>query len=104
MRVKRTNSGLAPDPLAARRDRHSRGQLPGDEPGPDAQFSVPPEQITTELLELCTEFLRQASPIVHTELREFLTENGYHNGGLGWFIDALSFTTRNPRQPSAVES
>lgn len=28
MRVKRTNSGLAPDPLAARRDRQSRGQLP----------------------------------------------------------------------------
>jgi hypothetical protein len=28
MRVKRTDSGLAPDPLAAGRDRHSRGQPP----------------------------------------------------------------------------
>ena len=27
-----------------------------------------------------------------TELRQFLTENGYRHGGLGWFIDALGFT------------
>jgi hypothetical protein len=67
--------------------------LPSDEPDPDAQFGVAPEQITTELLELCKEFLRQASPIVHAELREFLTENGYRTGGLGWFLDALGFTT-----------
>jgi hypothetical protein len=45
-------------------------------------ISVPPEQITTELLELCEEFLRQARPIVHTELGQFLTEHGHH-GGLG---------------------
>ena len=43
---------------------------------------------------LKSEFLRGASPIVHTELRQFLTERGHH-GGLGWFIDALSFTTLN---------
>jgi hypothetical protein len=32
-------------------------------------------------------------PIVHTELRQFLTEHGYHRSGLGWFLDALGFTT-----------
>lgn len=69
--------------------------LPGDQPDPDAQFSVPPAQITGELLQLCAEFLRQASPTVHTELRQFLTENGYHAGGLGWFVDILGFTTLN---------
>ena len=68
---------------------------PGDEPGPDAQLDVPPQQITTELLELCDEFFRQASPIVHTELRHFLVEHGYQPSGLGWFIDALGFTTLN---------
>jgi hypothetical protein len=47
-------------------------------------------------LELCAEFLRHASPIVHTELRQFLTEHGYQHGGLGWFLDALDFTTLNP--------
>jgi hypothetical protein len=67
---------------------------PPDAPDPDAQVSVPPEQITTELLELCDEFFRQASPIVHTELRQFLTDHGHH-GGLGWFLDALRFTTLN---------
>jgi len=64
---------------------------PSGHPGPGAAFSVPPDQITNELLELCEEFLRGASPIVHTELRQFLTEHG-HNGGLGWFLDALGFT------------
>ena len=68
--------------------------LPGHAPGPDAQFSVGPEQITTELLGLCEEFFRQPSPIVHTELRQFLTDHGHH-GGLGWFIDALGFTSLN---------
>jgi hypothetical protein len=59
---------------------------------PDVQFGVAPEQITTELLELCEQFFRQASPAVHTELRQFLTEHG-HYGDLGWFLDALGFTT-----------
>ena len=71
--------------------------MPSDAPDPadpDVQFGVLPEQITTELLELCEEFLRQASPIVHTGLRQFLTEHGRH-GGLGWFLDALGFTTLN---------
>jgi hypothetical protein len=35
---------------------------------------------------------RAPSPTVHTELREFLAEHGHH-GGLGWFLDALGFTT-----------
>ncbi len=70
--------------------------LPTDAPDPadpDVQVGVAPEQITTELLALCEQFLRQASPIVHAELREFLTEQGYHPAALGWFIDALGFTT-----------
>ena len=46
-----------------------------------------------ELLELCAELLRQASPTVHTELRQFFTQHGHHHGGLGWFCDALDFTT-----------
>jgi len=49
---------------------------PADAPDPaypDVQFGVAPEQIITELLELCEEFLRQASPLVHAELRQFLT-------------------------------
>lgn len=50
------------------------------------------QQITMELLELCEEFLRRASPIVHAELCRFLTDRG-HRGGLGWFLDALGFTT-----------
>lgn len=66
---------------------------PGDEPGPDIQVGVAPEKITTELLALCKQFLRPASPVVHTELCEFLTEQGYHRAALGWFIDALGFTT-----------
>jgi hypothetical protein len=73
---------------------------PADAPDPadpDVQFRVAPEQITTELLELCEQFLRQASPIVHTELRQFLTERGCH-GGLGWFLDALGFTTPQPHR------
>lgn len=66
---------------------------------PDVQFSVPAEQITLELVEICDEFFRQASPIVHTGLDQFLTENG-HPGGLGWFLDALSLTTpsNSPRR------
>jgi hypothetical protein len=67
---------------------------PADAPDPadpDVQFGVAPEQIATELVELCDEFFRQASPIVHAELRQFLTEHG-HNSGLDWFLDALSFT------------
>ena len=73
--------------------------LPADapEPEPDAQISVPPEHIT-ELLELCEQFFRQASPSVHTELRQFLTEHGHH-GGLGWFLDALSFHHPEPHRP-----
>jgi hypothetical protein len=70
---------------------------PADAPDPadpDAQFGVAPEQITTELLELCEQFFRQASTIVHTELGQFLNEHG-HPGGLGWFLDALGFTTLN---------
>jgi hypothetical protein len=47
---------------------------PTDAPDPDVQFGAAPEQVTTELLELCEQFLRQASPIVHTELSDFPSE------------------------------
>lgn len=69
--------------------------MPADAPDPDdpdVQFGVAPEQITAELLELCEAFLRQASPIVHAELRQFLTEHG-HRCDLGWFLAVLGFTT-----------
>jgi hypothetical protein len=69
--------------------------LPSDESDPNAQLSVAPAEITMQLLELCAEFFRRASPIVHVELRQFLTEHGYQPGGLGWFIDTLGFTTLN---------
>ena len=39
------------------------------------------------------------SPIVHTELRHFLAEHRYQPRGLGWFIDALGFTTLNCTAP-----
>jgi hypothetical protein len=70
---------------------------PADAPDPadpDVQFGVAPQQITTELLALCEQFLRDASPAVHTELDQFLTEHG-HQGGLGWLLDVLGFTTLN---------
>lgn len=76
---------------------------PADAPDPadpDVQFGVAPEQITTELLELCEEFLRQASPLVHAELRQFLTEHGHH-GSLGWFLDAIGF--HHPRARRALD-
>lgn len=67
-----------------------------DPADPDVQFGVAPEQIPTQLLELCEQFLRQASPAVHIALDQFLTEHG-HQGGLGWFIDALGFTVLQAR-------
>jgi hypothetical protein len=45
-----------------------------DPADPDVQFGAAPEQVTTERLELCEQFPRRASPIVHTELSDFLTE------------------------------
>jgi hypothetical protein len=58
------------------------------------RHGVASDQITTELLELCEKSLRQGSTTAHTELRQFLTENDYHPGGLGWFLDDLGFTDR----------
>lgn len=72
---------------------------PSGQPDPDVQFGVPPEQITAELVGLCAEFFREASPTVYNELRHFLTEHGYCHGGLGWFIDALGFTSLTPHRP-----
>jgi hypothetical protein len=66
----------------------------GDRAFHNVQFSAPPEQITTDLLQVWAEFFGQASPTVDTELRQFLTDHGHH-GGLGRFLDALGFTTLN---------
>jgi hypothetical protein len=63
-----------------------------DPDDPDVHFGVAPQQITTELFELCEGFLRHASPTVHKELTRFLAEKGYGSGGLGWFLDTLGFT------------
>jgi len=40
---------------------------------------------------------------VHSELRQFLTERGRH-GGLGWFLDALSFTALASRGEAIEDS
>lgn len=77
--------------------------IPADAPDPadpDIEFGVAPEQITTEVLELCKEFLDQASPVVLGELRQFLTENGYE-GGLGWFLDVLGLTALSRPSPQS---
>jgi hypothetical protein len=63
-------------------------------PVPDAEFSVAPGQITADVLQICEKFVRQASPLVHSELRQFLREHGYE-GDLGWLIDSLGFTTQD---------
>ena len=49
---------------------------------------------TGEVLGLRDEFFRShAGPVVHAELRRFLTELGHHPVvGLGAFLDQLSFT------------
>ena len=63
-------------------------------PADDAVITgLPCEDHIAELLNLCEEFFRHASPAVHTELRQFLTEHGYHSiAGLGAFLDSLAFT------------
>ena len=78
--------------------------LPGDQPDYNVELRIPPVQITIELFELCEEFFRHASPIVQTELSLFLIENGYRSGGLGWFLDALGFTTLLNRTASDAMS
>jgi hypothetical protein len=53
---------------------------PADAPDPndpDVQYGIAPGQITTELLELCEQFFRYASPMGHCELHQFLTEHGH---------------------------
>lgn len=55
-----------------------------------------------ELLTVCETFLRTASPTVHNELREFLTERGCHHvTGLPAFLDALAFTVTQPGDSGA---
>jgi len=77
--------------------------MPADAPDPDGQISAAPAKVTAELFELCDEFLRQASPVVHSELGQFLTERGRH-GGLDWFLDALSLTALASRGEAIEDS
>jgi hypothetical protein len=53
--------------------------------------------------ELCEEFFRKASALVHSERGQFLTEHGHH-GDLGWFLDALGFSNLNRAQWAVVEA
>lgn len=74
---------------------------------PDANHTSPEDAITTaphhetihiELLDLCEKFFRTASDSVHTELRQFLSSQGYHPiASHGWFLDGLALTTYAPR-------
>ena len=53
------------------------------------------DQRLTEVLQICEEFLGQASPATHHELDTFLRTRG-NNGGPGWLIDMLALTRRRP--------
>lgn len=63
-------------------------------PGPQAAvtFTGPQAASPSELLELCEEFLRSASPAVHAELRAFLTAQP-HRPDPGLLIDLPGFST-----------
>lgn len=66
---------------------------PADAPDPDdpdVHYSVAPNQITAEVLILCEKFFRHASPVVRTEVDQFLIQRGHH-GGFGWLLDAVGF-------------
>jgi hypothetical protein len=55
-----------------------------------------------ELLTVCEAFLRNASPTVHNELREFLTGQRCHPvTGLPAFLDILQFTVTQPAEGGA---
>lgn len=71
---------------------------PPTEPDDDAvPVSRGREDTIVELLRLCEEFLRGASPCVHAELRRFVTERGYHPiTGEAAFIDACGFASLDP--------
>jgi hypothetical protein len=50
-----------------------------------------------DLLTVCEQFLRTASPTVHAELTQFLIARGYHPiAGPPAFLDALMFTVTRP--------
>jgi hypothetical protein len=78
---------------------------PVELPPNDADFGPSHDQITAELLALTSDFFRQASPTVHTELRKFLTNRGHHPvASLSAFLDALQLNTgphHSPDEPPA---
>lgn len=57
-----------------------------------------------ELLTLCEQFLRTASPTVHNELRDFLIRRGHHHiTGPPAFLDQLTFTLARSHQQDGAE-
>jgi hypothetical protein len=72
-----------------------------DEP-PDDALADPADTRQAHLIELltvCAQFLRTASPTVHKELRQFLTSQGNDPiAGLPAFLDALLFTVTRPTE------
>ena len=74
---------------------------------PDADHASPEDMVTvglnretirTELLVLSEKFFRTASSTVHTELRQFLSAQGYDPiTSCGWFLDSLALSTCAPR-------
>ncbi|MCA1835085.1 MAG: hypothetical protein LC721_01580 [Actinobacteria bacterium] len=70
-----------------------------DQTPPDAAPATGPgrDAILTELLTLSGEFFQQASPTVRDELHRYLTDRGLNpHTCLGWFLDALAFTSTRP--------
>jgi hypothetical protein len=62
-------------------------------PDPDVQFGVAPEQLTTECSNSARSSSARRAPS-STPSCEFLIAHAHH-GALGWFLDALGFTTLN---------
>jgi len=78
---------------------------PGDLPSDDVLDTLAHahQARLLELLTVCEQFLRTASPTVHNELRTFLTAQGYHPvAGLPAFLDALIFTVTQPPDRSGA--
>ena len=78
-------------------------QPPDDTPLPAFPARLPSRSHLLELLTLCAEFLATASADVHTELRQFLTAQGYHHRtALPAFLDQLALTTTPPTNEPAA--
>ncbi len=76
-------------------------------PEPNELPSDPPEPAHTnqlELLALCEQFLRTASPTVHKELRNFLIMQGHHpTTATPAFLDQLACSHAQPHEQGGAE-